>query len=142
LITAHRTRVYLHERAKSPEPLEILSGLNRPSGHDIGMEAPLTFGKIDSFAGDDENDEMTGAVVPDSSATISTGSSIAVPQGGETLAIAEVEDSVNIPEIAIGAQKGPGFADSESALEYALVYEEPAVNSNITSATPNTTLEL
>jgi hypothetical protein len=83
LITAHRMRVYLHERAKSPEPLEILSGLNRPSGHDIGLEAPLTFGEIDSFAGDDENDEMTGAVVPDSSATILTGSSIAVPQGGE-----------------------------------------------------------
>jgi hypothetical protein len=143
LITAHRTRVYLHERAKSPEPLEILSGLNRPSGHDIGMEAPLIFGEIDSFAGDDENDEMNGAVVPDSSATISTGSSIAVPQGGETLAIAEVEDYVNIPEIAIGAQKGPDFAGSESALEYApVVYEEPEVNSNINPATPNTSLDL
>jgi hypothetical protein len=142
LITAHRTRVYLHERAKSPGPLKILSGLNRPSGHDIGMEAPLTFGEIDSFAGDDENNEMTGAVVPDSSATISTASSIAVPQGGETSAIAEVEDSVNIPKIAIGAQEGPDFAGSESALEYALVYEEPAVNSNITSATPNTSLDL
>jgi hypothetical protein len=135
--------VYLHERAKSPEPLEILSGLNRPSGHDIGMEAPLIFGEIDSFAGDDENDEMNGAVVPDSSATISTGSSIAVPQGGETLAIAEVEDYVNIPEIAIGAQKGPDFAGSESALEYApVVYEEPEVNSNINPATPNTSLDL
>jgi hypothetical protein len=60
LNTAHRTRVYLHERAKSPEPLETLSGLNRPSGHDIGMEAPRTTGEIDSFAGDNENDEMTG----------------------------------------------------------------------------------
>jgi hypothetical protein len=98
LITAHRTQVYLHERAKYPEPLEILSGLNRPSGHDIGMEAPITFGEIDSFAGDDENDEMTGVVVPDASATISTGSSIGVPQGGETSAIADVEDYVNIPE--------------------------------------------
>jgi hypothetical protein len=107
------------------------------------MEAPLTFGEIDSFAGDDENDEMTGAVVPDSSATISTGSSIAVPQGEETSAITEVEDSVNIPEIAIGAQKGPDFACSKSALEYApVVYEEPEVNSNITSAIPNTSLDL
>jgi hypothetical protein len=118
LITAHRTRVYLYERAKSPEPLETLSGLNR-------------------------NDEMTGAVVPDSSPTVLTGSSIAVPQGEETSAIAEVEDSVNIPEIAVGAQKGPDFAGSESALEYApVVYEEPEVNSNITSATPNTSLDL
>jgi hypothetical protein len=50
-----------------------------------------------------------------------TGSSIAVSQGEETSAIAEVEDSVNIPEIAIGAQKGPDFAGSESALEYAPV---------------------
>jgi hypothetical protein len=49
LITAHRTRVYLHERAKSPEPLERLSGLNRPSGRDIGMESPLTFGEINSL---------------------------------------------------------------------------------------------
>jgi hypothetical protein len=143
LITTHRTRVYLHERAKSPEPLEIPSGLNRPSGYDIGMEAPLTFGEIHGFAGDDENDEMTGAVVPDSPATISTGSSIAIPQGGEVSAISDVEDYVNIPEIAIGAQKGPDFAGSESALEYApVVYEEPEVNSNITSATPNTSLDL
>jgi hypothetical protein len=135
--------VYLHERAKSAEPLETLSGLNRLSGHDIGMEAPLTFGEIDNFAGDDENDEMTGAVIPDSSATISTGSSIVVPQGGEISAIAEVEDSVNIPEIAIGSQKVPDFAGSVSALEYTpVVYEEPEVNSNITSATPNTILDL
>jgi hypothetical protein len=38
LITTLRTRVYLHERANSPEALKILSRLNRPSGHDVGME--------------------------------------------------------------------------------------------------------
>jgi hypothetical protein len=40
------------------------------------------------------------------------------------------------------SEKGPDFAGSESALEYALVYEEPEVNSNITSAAPNTSLDL
>jgi hypothetical protein len=60
LITALRTRVYLHERANSPEALEILSRLNRPSGHDVGMETLLTFGEIHSVAGDDGNDDLTG----------------------------------------------------------------------------------
>jgi hypothetical protein len=94
LITAHRTRVYLHERAKSPEPLDILSGLNRPSIHDVGTETPLTFGEIDSFAGDDDNNDLTGAAIPDSVATGSTGSSNLVPQGNESAAIAEVEGLV------------------------------------------------
>jgi hypothetical protein len=59
---------------KSPQPFETFSDLNRPSAHVSGMKAPLTFGDIDSFAGEDENDYITGAV-PDSFSNVSTGSS-------------------------------------------------------------------
>jgi hypothetical protein len=121
LTTAHRTGVYLHDCAKSPEPLEIFSGLSRLSRHDFGTEPPLTFGEIDSFAGDDDDDDLTGDTMLDSVATGSTGSSNLVPQGEENVAIAEVEDLAFIPEIAIGTQNGPDFAGSESAVGHAPV---------------------
>jgi hypothetical protein len=143
LITAHRTRIYIHERAKSPEPVEILSGLSRPSGHDVGMETPLTFGEIDSFAGDDDDDGLTGDTMPVSVATGLTGSSNVGPQGEENAAIAEVGDLVVIPEIAIGTQNGPEFAGSETAVGYApFACDEPVVNDDLISATRKTSLDL
>jgi hypothetical protein len=130
LNTAHRTRVYLHERAKSPEPLDILSGLSRPSGQDVGMETPVTFGEIDSFAGDDDKDGLPRVTMPVSVATGSTGSSNVGPQGEENAAIAEVEDLVIIPEIVIGTQNA------------SVGYDEPVVNDDLISATRNTSSEL
>jgi hypothetical protein len=81
--------------------LNFFSGLSRPSGHHVGMETPLTFGEIDSFAGDDDKDGLTGGTKPVSVAAGSTGSSNVGPQGEENAAIAEVEDLVIIPEIVM-----------------------------------------
>jgi hypothetical protein len=86
-----------------------LSGLNRPSGHDVGMESPLTFGEINSFASDDDNDDLTRVAVTASLANGSTGSSNIVPQIEEYATIAEVEDLVNMPALAIGNQTSHNF---------------------------------